>query len=215
MTWVWVTLLVLLWAGSGIVGVVLLLNRRGHRESSWYILGAILGPLFVPIAAERARRHSDVLERHVESTSSGESPHARPCVLVGVDGSPESDQAVRDAARLVAPTAGRILLVTVVDADSAEYPDDRALVRARSLVERNTADLAAGAAVVETDILSGEPAQALLEFAAAEDADLIVVGRRGKGLSHAVLGSVAEHIGERARGPVLLGSPVSREASSP
>ncbi|MGY1709347.1 universal stress protein [Geodermatophilus sp. SYSU D00758] len=123
-----------------------------------------------------------------------------------MDGSPESDQAVRDAARLVAPDAGRLLLATVVDADATEARDggDAERRRARELLECSARSLPTSAVTVETEILAGHPATALQELAEAEDVDLIVVGRRGRGVSRTVLGSAAATLSTRSRCPVLL-----------
>ncbi len=203
------TLLVLPWVLTGVVAVALILYRRGHREGSWMLIGAVLGPLIVPIAIERATRRSRRLERRVEPRSEPAPSGDRVCVLVGVDGSPESDQAVRDAARLVAPAAGRLLLATVVDADAMEARDggDVQRRRAQELLACSARVLPASAATVETEIMAGQPGTALLELADAEDVDLIVVGRRGKGLSRTVLGSAAATLSAKARCPVLLAAP--------
>ena len=203
------TLLVLPWVVTGVAAVTLILYRRGHREGSWMLIGAVLGPFIVPIAMERAMRGSRRLERRVDPRSDPAPASDRVCVLVGVDGSPESDQAVRDATRLVAPAAGRLLMATVVDADAAEARDggDVERRRARELLECSVRSLPASAATVETEIVAGQPATALLELAEAEDVDLIVVGRRGKGLSRTVLGSAAATLSAKARCPVLLAAP--------
>lgn len=53
-------------------------------------------------------------------------------------------------------------------------------------------------------LLTGDAADAILEAAAEEKADLIVMGTHGRGgLSRMLLGSVAEHVLRRAPCPVL------------
>lgn len=47
---------------------------------------------------------------------------------------PESDQVVRDAARLVGKSAGRIVLTVVIDADSAEQDLEHQCQQARTLL---------------------------------------------------------------------------------
>ncbi len=195
------------WVAAGMVAVVLVLYRRGHREGSWLLLGAVLGPLILPIAVERARRSSQRLERRVEPTADGATPGRGPCVLIGVDGSLESEEAVRAAVRLVAPVAGRVLLTTVVSADAADGGADDQLASARDLLSRHRRELPGGTVAVETQIVAGQPGAALLELADAEDVDLVVVGRRGRGLSRAVLGSAAAALTTGARCPVLLAGP--------
>ncbi len=195
------------WVAAGMVAVVLVLYRRGHREGSWLLLGAVLGPLILPIAVERARRSPQRLERRVEPTVDEADPGRGPCVLIGVDGSPESEEAVRAAVRLVAPVAGRVLLTTVVSADAVDGGRDDELASARDLLSRHRDGLPEGTAPVEAQIMTGQPAAALLELADTEEADLIVVGRRGRGLSRAVLGSAASRLSTEARCPVLLAGP--------
>lgn len=51
----------------------------------------------------------------------------------------------------------------------------------------------------------GAVSELILERAAAENADLLVLGRRGAGLSERLFGSVADRVVHRAHCPVLLG----------
>jgi len=208
----WWALFLVVWVGAGMVAVVLVLYRRGHRESSWLVLGAVLGPLILPIALERARRDPQRLERRAGQVAGQMAPVPGPCVLIGVDGSPESEEAVRVAVRLVAPVAGRVLLATVVSADAVDCGRDDQLASARDLLSRHRDELPGGTVAVEEQIVAGQPAAALLELADAEDVDLIVVGRRGRGLSRTVLGSAAARLTSGARCPVLLAGPPGARA---
>ncbi|SHN78690.1 Nucleotide-binding universal stress protein, UspA family [Geodermatophilus obscurus] len=195
------------WVAAGMVAVVLVLYRRGHRDGSWLLLGAVLGPLILPIAVERARRRPQRLERYGEPGADEATPGGQLCVLIGVDGSPGSEEAVRAALRLVVPVAGRVLLATVVSSDAVDGGRDDELASARDLLSRHRDGLPEGTVAVETQIMNGQPAPALLGLADTEDVDLIVVGRRGKGLSRAVLGSAASRVTTSARCPVLLAPP--------
>ncbi|MBW7897599.1 putative universal stress protein [Candidatus Brocadiaceae bacterium B188] len=57
---------------------------------------------------------------------------------------------------------------------------------------------------VETIVVKGVPFQEIINAATAIDADLIVIGTHGRtGLSHAVMGSVAEKVVRKAPCPVL------------
>jgi nucleotide-binding universal stress UspA family protein len=56
----------------------------------------------------------------------------------------------------------------------------------------------------ETAVLSGRPAHAIVEHAKEGGFDLIVMGTHGRtGLSHVVMGSVAERVVQKAPCPVL------------
>jgi nucleotide-binding universal stress UspA family protein len=57
---------------------------------------------------------------------------------------------------------------------------------------------------VQRTVRVGDSAQQIVAFAAELGADLIVMGTRGKtGLSHALMGSVAEHVSRTAPCPVV------------
>ena len=200
-------LLVVPWIATGVVAVVLVLYRRGHREGSWLLIGAVLGPLILPIALERASKHSRQLERGTVPAVDEPGSSRRPCVLIGVDGSPEAEEAVRVASWLAAPVAGRLVLVTVVSPDAVDGDSDGERARARDLLDRHRGQLPQERATVETQIVAGQPAGALLELAEEEAVDLIVVGRRGRGVSRAVLGSAASKLTTSAPCPVLLAAP--------
>jgi nucleotide-binding universal stress UspA family protein len=261
-TWYSVILVIVVWALIGIVTVLLVLHRRGHRDPVWYLLGAILGPFFIPIALERAKRTTTMLERTTARPATGPAgtspdgvapqtarrPEVGPppqhraappagtaptdgtalapgtaplpetaagtaglAILVGVDGSAESDQAVRDAARLVAAGASRVVLAAVVDSDAAELDDDESRHQARELLTDRVAWLPAHGAEMAIEVAAGPPAQALLDLAEAESVDILVVGRRGRGLSRRLIGSVAQHVTSHSTRPVLLASPPAEQ----
>ncbi|HEU6445893.1 MAG TPA: universal stress protein [Gaiellaceae bacterium] len=55
------------------------------------------------------------------------------------------------------------------------------------------------------EVIEGDPAEAILDFAQARDADVIVIGSRGLGrVTGALLGSVSREIVQRADRPVLV-----------
>jgi nucleotide-binding universal stress UspA family protein len=58
---------------------------------------------------------------------------------------------------------------------------------------------------VETQLIEGPPAPAILRVAAEESCDLIVIGSRGHGqLAGILLGSVSSVVAQRAACPVLI-----------
>ena len=53
-------------------------------------------------------------------------------------------------------------------------------------------------------MITGRPAQAIVEHATTDGFDLIVMGTHGRtGLSHVVMGSIAERVVQKAPCPVL------------
>ncbi|WP_369131426.1 universal stress protein [Modestobacter roseus] len=205
-TFLWVLVVLAVWVSAGVTAVVVLLGRQGHRTARWWLPGVVLGPLFLPIAAERGRHGVVVLDRR---TAQGDDPDPGGVVrtvVVAVDGSAESDQAVRDAARLLGGAGTRFVLVTVVDPDVAEFDDAEVRAAADDLLAERARWLGAGAEPV-LEIGCGRPSQVLVDVARAEGADLLMLGRRGRGLSRRVLGSVAEQVARQATTPVLLAGP--------
>ncbi|MFV2019780.1 universal stress protein [Micromonospora sp. LOL_023] len=214
----YVGIVIVIWAVSGIAAAAVFMGRRGRRAWYWYLLGAVLGLLFVPIAMERGNRPTSSLESRPGPDPATRAGPVRPGdghgpkVLIGVDGSPDSDRALRTMRDVLGGHAGELILATVVDVAAQVKADERTdeeaeqLARARELLSDRAAGLAADrpAAPTGTEILTGQPARALLDVARSRDVDMIVIGRRGSGLSHRLLGSVADQLVRDATRPVLL-----------
>lgn len=131
-------------------------------------------------------------------------------IVVGVDGSPSSLQALRWAARQARLSGGELhaviswALPTAYgwDAMIADYDwaDSARSVLEQALRETLPETEASG---VRQHILEGHAARALL--AAAADADLLVVGSRGHGgFSGMLIGSVSQHVIAHAPCPVVV-----------
>ena len=100
--------------------------------------------------------------------------------------------------------------MSVVDPDAADGPDDDPRrVRARAMLVERAAwfEPAAPAGHVTIEVVAGQPSRALEAVAEAEGASMIVLGRRGAGLTRHVLGDVATRLGRHATVPVLLAGP--------
>jgi nucleotide-binding universal stress UspA family protein len=144
-------------------------------------------------------------------------------IVCGVDGSADSLGAVKVAAQFADRLGSRLILAHVAEpvhvAYAASYPlggfggpmatayetesEEEAGAR---LLEGVAAD--AGLADAERRVTIGDPAEQLAELAEEEDADLIVVGSRGRGAVKAVLlGSVSHSLIGIARCPVLIVPP--------
>jgi nucleotide-binding universal stress UspA family protein len=141
--------------------------------------------------------------------AAGKSPATLPAeIVVGFDGSPAAEAAVRWAARRVAPD-GHITIVFAAGLSGANDPE-----RLKGdQPERGQAVL--DALLMESDatlldrefdlILSDEPpARAVCDLATELDAGEIVVGSHGFGRARAALGSVSHDILHRADRPVVV-----------
>jgi nucleotide-binding universal stress UspA family protein len=203
---VFAVLAAVVWIGAGVLAALVLLGRQGYRDRRWYLIGAVLGPLFIPVAAERADRSAAVVETVGEAPGAGGT-----AIVVGVDGSAGSDRAVHLAARLFDAVRSRIVLVTVLDPDEADRPDDHNRSRARAVLAERAGWFGADAADrVFTEVVCGQPARAIETEAETRGAAVIVLGRRGAGRTVHLLGNVAHQISRHAAVPVLLADPPER-----
>jgi len=143
------------------------------------------------------------------------SEPSRGKIVIGVDGSAGSQQALRWAARQARLTGEELHAVSVWD-----YPTGALVledidwfgITSKTLDDAVTTSLHPDEADrVQRSVLRGYPARVLLD--AAADADLLVVGSRGRGgMVGMLLGSVSQHVVTHARCPVVV---VRAEPSTP
>ena len=141
-------------------------------------------------------------------------------ILISVDGSDTSNRALNQAIALCRDMQARLRILHVVDsgrlfvADGA-YVDIQRLEEAFSqagnkLLTEAAATAKAAGVTADTQIAQTESpntriAEVIVREAKEWQADLIVLGTHGRrGLSHFVLGSVAEGVARSASVPVLL-----------
>lgn len=140
-------------------------------------------------------------------------------ILIAADGSPISDTAVREAARLAHTLGARLRIVHVVDTVafshdsefdnlddiSAPLREIGAGVLDRAVAIAREAGVEAETHLVELDQLGTRLDEAITSDAEHWNADLIVVGSHGRrGVRHWILGSVAERVMRTSERPVLL-----------
>ena len=136
-------------------------------------------------------------------------------ILVPVDFSPHSREAIRAAADLGARYGSALTLLHVFQPVAYTLPEGYVLFSAQQLVDVDYQLEAAlanakkdaesdGARGTVTALLQGLPAAQILDFAERDASDLIVMGTHGRtGIRHALIGSVAERVLRRAPCPVL------------
>lgn len=130
-------------------------------------------------------------------------------IIVGVDGSPSSRAALRWALDIARLTGAAVRAITVwrIPVSYAHVPDwsdmDLAGAASSTLVDTVREVAVADDPSVETVVLEGAAAPALLE--AAETADLLVVGSRGRGgFAGLLLGSVTTYCVHHASCAVVV-----------
>ena len=142
------------------------------------------------------------------------TPHLFSRILVPVDLSSFSASAVAYAARL-AGTGGSLTLLTVIsdvlpyfDFFPIEYPSTDYFEAMKEKAESELRTLAtehAPEASVNVVVRRGYPAAEIIQMAADEKAELIVMATHGhSGLEHALLGSITEKVLRKAHCPVLV-----------
>lgn len=140
---------------------------------------------------------------------------ARPVVVVGVDGSGASRDALLWAAQQAQLTGGEVHAVIAWEFPPSygyysDYTDAELEAQARKTLDEAVAEsLGRPPSVPVTfSVIKGHPAEALLD--AARSADLLVVGSRGRGaFARILLGSVSQHCVHHATCPVVVVRPRS------
>lgn len=140
--------------------------------------------------------------------------------LVAVDGSEQSERALRHACEIARAAGADVVVAHAVDPrvyqtegadetdrdgalvvegpDEAEERGQEVLDEARSLAREFEFD-------PETELLYGDPAVVLADYARERDATGLYVGHRGLSAAHeAMMGSVAKRLLERSAVPVTV-----------
>jgi nucleotide-binding universal stress UspA family protein len=139
-------------------------------------------------------------------------------IVVGTDGSDTAREAVRQAAELAARIGAKLRIVSAYEPvpagrlreEAQQVPADLEwLVNPREEVDATLRDAAATARAngveAETYARQGDPADAILDVAEEQSADLIVVGNKGMtGARRFLLGSVPNRVSHHAPCSVLI-----------
>jgi len=136
-------------------------------------------------------------------------------ILVPTDFSDHSNEAIRVASELSKLCGAPLTLLTVYDAAIVPLPEGALFPSPGKMVEELTENdkllhaavlwaRDAGAIEVSTLSTQGSPVEEILTRASTDGYDLIVMGTHGRsGLRHAIFGSVAEKVVNKATCAVL------------
>jgi nucleotide-binding universal stress UspA family protein len=139
-------------------------------------------------------------------------------IVVGTDGSETASEAVRQATELSKAVGGSVHLVSAYEPvgegrlreERKDVPADLEwMVNPREDVEATLKEAAEGikgaGVTVETYARQGDPADAILDVAEEQNADLIVVGNKGMtGAKRFLLGSVPNKVSHHAPCSVMI-----------
>jgi nucleotide-binding universal stress UspA family protein len=145
---------------------------------------------------------------------------ARPgSIIVGTDGSDRAELAVDRAGELARLLGVKLHVVScygktsdgmgmaaaaAVGVPMAGNEQDEARTRAQHCVDRAQQRLARIGVETETHVWPDEPADALVQIADEQDAQMIVIGNRGMTGARRVLGSVPNRVSHHAHCDVLI-----------
>lgn len=122
-------------------------------------------------------------------------------IMLAVDGSRYSDTAASAAMSIAKHLHAPVLVVSIVYTDHKE----KRHIEAVEKIKRVEAFLSQEGIAVEGRVLSGRPADAIVEVAKARGIDLIVMGSHGRtGLDRILIGSVSERVIGYAECAVLV-----------
>jgi len=122
-------------------------------------------------------------------------------ILLAVDGSRYSDKAAIAAISIAKHLGAPVLVVSIVHSDSKERRHTEAVEQ----IKRVEGFMSKEGLTVEGKVLSGSPAEAIIEFAKAKRVDLIVMGSHGRsGLDRMLMGSVSDRVIGYAECAVLV-----------
>lgn len=194
------------------VGLVLgwVMGRRGFEPYTWTLLGVILGPIAVAVAIAWLVR-PPAWEPELLRVGEGRRRAGALDVLVAWDGSAEARAALRAVESLAGDRVGRLTLVRVVPFDAP--PDVVRTAEANLTDACEDVDLVGASGAPSTVLLRGQPASALKDYAHRLGYDVLALGTRGVGRSHALLGSVASALVRGAGLPVVMASAAADDAA--
>ena len=139
-------------------------------------------------------------------------------IVVGTDGSTTARQAVHQAAELARLSGAKLHLVSAyrlpsqvaafgpgLDAVIVNPPaEDEVRAEVESILAEAAAEIEGQGVAVERYAVPGNAAEAILEVAESQGADLVVVGSRGMGGARRFLGSVPNSVSHHAPCSVLI-----------
>jgi nucleotide-binding universal stress UspA family protein len=130
-------------------------------------------------------------------------------ILTALDGSPTSESILPYLEAILATGDADVTLARVI-AEGTKAEEQAA----RNYLAEAAHTLRRKGAVVDTSVMCGDPAPALVDLATRGGYDLLLLCTRGrKGLKRALFGSVAEEVLRRSPVPVLIVHPRGKDAA--
>ena len=205
-----------IWLGFNLVFGALsayLASRWGRDPFGWLLAGAILGPISLILLLVEHRRDAQMPRPQLATAGASTQTGGGPSVLIALDGSPMSEQAVRYVLEHFGASLDEVTLVGVLPIERAEGAALEEGSPRRSLLEEEierylgkaSSTLQKAGIACKSVVRFGEPAGEILSLATETNCDLIVLGRRGRGkAAKLLLGSVSDKVAKEAPCPVTV-----------
>ena len=177
----------------------IVMGTHGRTGLGRFVLGSV---------AERTLRESPVpvLTVHEDTVVDRDLD----AVLVPTDGSDCAEAAAAHAVEFARTTGAALHVVHVVDAGAVPADGSGAVLDELQRAGRDALDSVvdcaerADVSTIRASVLTGAPYRAIVDYADAEDVDLVVMGTHGRtGVDRYLLGSVAERVVRLCDRPVL------------
>lgn len=184
----------------------LLASRWGRDPFGWMLVGAVLGPIgLVVLLADRLRNG----ERPRPTLAGSGAPVQRSGagVLIAVDGSEMSQEAVRYVVDRFGASLGEATVVGVLPLERAEGATSEEGMPRKDLLEEEIerylgsacSTLRESGIACKTVVRFGEPGEQIVGLARELGSSLIVMGRRGRSKAvKLLLGSVSDKVTKEA-----------------
>lgn len=179
--------------------------RWGRDPFGWLLLSAAMGP--IALVALVGTRHRDLEVGRRPAAPGLPKRHGTSRIVVGSDGSAVGPRIAEHIVRDFGDLA-EVVLVCVLPPEAEPRGNEQGRkeldARAAHMTGSVLAVLETAGVPARTAVAFGRPGEEIVRIADQEQADLLIVGRRGAGLSRALLGSVSEHVVKHATRPVLV-----------
>ncbi len=166
---------------------LIVMGRRGLHRLERMLMGSVTAKVIVHAA-------TDVLVIPRNSGIDWQS------IAVATDGSADSGKALSKALELGKTHGGELTGITVVDMLPEHYADAHAIVealekKAQTVLAESRETAAAAGLDLKTQMLHGDPAEEITDYARENGTGVLFVGSRGiTGLKKIFMGSVAEKV---------------------
>lgn len=197
-----------LWLGLVAVSafvVGLLARRWGHDPFGWVLLSAVMGPIVVVglVGARIGERERPSRRRDQLSPRDRQRKFR---ILAACDGSAYGSLIARGIVDHH-PDA-EVTVLAVLPKESEPGPDQRSRMdhdgRVAAITKEPLAILERAGIPASIIVAYGVPGEEIVRCAEEDRPDLVMVGRRGVGLTKLLLGSVSDHVVRWTERPVLI-----------